>query len=197
MPRRNIQLFQGSYYHIYNRGAVRQPIFREERNYAYLLRLMKQVAADCNLSIIAYCLLPNHYHWLVRQDGDTSAGTLPKRVFGSYSQAFNLAYSLSGTLFQGPYRAILVDSDVYIRHLCRYIHINAVKHGIAATPEAWPYSNYHEWIGLRTDTLVDQQFIHDYFETSQQYRAFVHEYLVDRAELADDLQRFDKGLEAT
>jgi REP element-mobilizing transposase RayT len=196
MPRRNIQFIQGSYYHIYNRGAIRQSIFREDRNYAYLLRLMKQVAAECKVAIIAYCLLPNHYHWLVRQDGDTSAGVLPKRVFGSYSQAFNRAYNGSGTLFQGPYCATLVDSDAYLLHICRYIHGNAVKHGIAATPEAWPYSNYHEWIGLRSGTLVDLQFISDNFGTPQQYQAFVHEYLANRAELADDLQRLDNELEA-
>jgi putative transposase len=195
MPRRNIHFFQDSYYHIYNRGALRQPIFREERNYTYLLRLMKQVAAECELAIIAYCLLPNHYHWLVRQDGHTLASMLPKRVFGSYSQAYNRAYNGSGTLFQGPYCATQVDSDAYLRHLCRYIHANAVKHGIVKAPEGWPYSNYHEWIGRRDGALVDRQFIHDYFGAPQQYEAFVREYLAERAALADDLPQFDEGLE--
>jgi len=194
MPRRNIQFIRGSYYHIYNRGAVRQSIFREDHNYAYLLRLMKQVAAECELVMIAYCLLPNHYHWLVRQDGDMPAGRLPQRVFGSYSQAFNRAYNGSGTLFEGPYCATLVASDAYLQHLCRYIHCNAVKHGIAATPEAWPYSNYHEWIGQRSGTLVDRKFIADYFVTPQQYQVFVREYLAEQSALADDLQRFGEGL---
>src|SRR3954465_523573 len=126
MPRRNIQFVQGSYYHIYNRGAAYQSIFRENRNYTYLLRLMKQVAAECKLAIIVYCLLPNHYHWLVRQESDIPTSMLPKRVFGSYSQAFNRSYKGSGTLFQGPYCATLVDSDAYLRHICRYIHGNPV-----------------------------------------------------------------------
>ena len=195
MPRRNIQFIKGSYSHIYNRGAVRQSIFREERNYAYLLRLMRQVAAECELTIIAYCLLPNHYHWLVRQNGETPVSMLPKRVFGSYSQAFNRAYKGSGTLFQGPYRATLVDSDMYLRHLCRYIHGNAVRHGIAATPEAWPYSNYLDWVDKREDTLVDRQFIRDNFATPEQYAAYVREYLTGWATLPKELQRFQEGLE--
>jgi REP element-mobilizing transposase RayT len=99
--------------HVYNRGAARLSIIREERNYRYLLRLMKDVATECNLTIIASCLLPNHYHWLVRQDGATPVGMLPKRVFGSYSQAFNKAYKGSGTLFEGAFRGTLVDTESY------------------------------------------------------------------------------------
>lgn len=60
MPRRAIQFVNGGYYHVYNRGASRLSIVREERNYVYLLRLMKQAAEKCELTIIAYCLLPNH-----------------------------------------------------------------------------------------------------------------------------------------
>ena len=195
MPRRTIQFAKGSYYHIYNRGARRQSIIREERNYAYLLRLMRQTASECALTIIAYCLLPNHYHWLVRQDGDTPAGILPKRVCNSYSQAFNRAYNSSGTLFQGPYCATLVDSDAYLQHLCRYIHANPVRHGITASLDVWPYSNYHDWVGKGSCTLVDQQFIQDHFETPEQYEAFVREYLAGQVVLSKELQRLEEGLE--
>lgn len=62
MPRRKVQFDRGSYYHIYNRGASRLAIVREERNYAYLQRLLAQVAAESRVAVIAYCLLPNHYH---------------------------------------------------------------------------------------------------------------------------------------
>ncbi|MEM8532977.1 MAG: transposase [Chloroflexota bacterium] len=114
MPRRYLQFTKGSYYHVYNRGFERQSIFREERNYHYLLDLLMTVAAECEVSVIAYCLLPNHYHWLLRQDGDTPVREVPRRVFGSYSQAFNKAYKRRGTLFDQRYQAILVDSDVYL-----------------------------------------------------------------------------------
>jgi putative transposase len=195
MPRRSVTFTQGSYYHIYNRGARRVSIFREARNYAYVTRLMQQVAKECQLTVLAYCLLPNHYHWLVRQDGETPAGTLPRRVFGSYSQAYNRAYAESGTLFQGPYAVRLVDTDTYLLHICRYIHANPVKHGIAATLDAWPYSNYLEWLDQRSGMLVDRQFIHTYFETPQQYALFVGEYVSERSRLTNEIRRFEDELE--
>jgi putative transposase len=100
MPGSTIQWQQGQYYHLYNRGAGRQSIFWDDENYTYLLGLLKKGAAECEIAVIAYCLLPNHYHWLIRQDGETSGNALPKRVFGSYTQAFNRRNQRSGTLFE-------------------------------------------------------------------------------------------------
>ena len=190
MPRRKVKFVRGDYYHIYNRGAGRQSIFYEDENYLYLLRLLKRVAKECEVTIVAYCLLPNHYHWLVRQDGETPAGMVAKRVFGSYSQAFNRRYGRTGTLFEGPYEAIAVATDAYLRHLCRYIHANPVKHGIADAPELWPYSNYAEWIGSRTGTLVDQEFVVQQFVTPAHYRAYVEEYLTGKAKLPPGLSDY-------
>ena len=117
MPRRE-PFVQGGFYHIYNRGAGRQRIFVEERNYVYTLRLLKKVARECDVAVIAYALLPNHYHWLLRQDGQTPVGKVPTRVFGSYSQAFNHAYDRSGTLFEGSYKARAVTTDADFVNLC-------------------------------------------------------------------------------
>ena len=174
MPRRP-PFLQGSYYHIYNRGAGRQAIFRHERNYLYLLRLLKTVAGECSITVVAYCLLPNHYHWLLRQDGETAAGMVPTRVFGSYSQAFNRAYERTGTLFEGPYKALAVATDAYFVNVCSYIHLNAVHHGIVATPEEWPYSNYLEWIEKRSGTLVDRELVRAYFANPQSYEDFIRD----------------------
>lgn len=173
MPRREVQYTQGGYYHIYNRGADRGAIFREQRNYEYLLRLLKQVAQACSLTVVAYCLLPNHYHWLIRQEGNVPAGKLPARLFGSYTQAFNKAYGRTGTLFEGPYKAIAVTTDVHLEHLCAYIHLNPVRHGLVEAPEAWVYSNYREWIRTRDGTLVDPDFVQARFGSPQGYRAYV------------------------
>jgi putative transposase len=172
MPQR-LPFIQGSYYHIYNRGASRQPIFCEERNYVYLLRLLKSVARECNVAVVAYCLLPNHYHWLLRQDGETPLGKVPARVFGSYSQAFNRAYERTGTLFEGPYKALAVDTDAYFVNLCAYIHLNPVHHGLVDAPDKWPYSNYLEWIEKRPGTLVDRDLVRAYFADPQAYEEFI------------------------
>ena len=179
MPRRNLRFVQGCYYHLYNRGAGRQAIVREERNYHYLLRLLAAVSAECQVSVIAYCLLPNHYHWLLRQDGETAAGEVPKRVFGSYTQAFNKAYQRSGTLFEGPFQAILVDTDAYLWNLCRYIHRNPVAHGIVEAAADWPYSNYREWVEQRSGNLVDRSLVRDQFPTAADYMDFMRRDVAD------------------
>lgn len=144
---------------------------------------MRQVSRQCQLPILAYCLLPNHYHWLVRQDGEIPAGMLPRRVFGSYTQAYNRAYHEQGTLFQSTYHVSLVDSDDHICSLCRYIHTNPVKHGLVATIDAWPYSNYHDWVSDTPDphqeAFFDPGFVSQYFGNVAQYITFVHEPRVD------------------
>ena len=176
----------GHYYHIYNRGARRLSIFREKENYFFVLGLIRKYLSEFNLSLIAYVLMPNHYHFLVQQLSEHNAGLLPQRVFNSYSKAYNKRYDHSGTLFEGRYKAKHVDSDAYLRHLCRYIHANPVKDGLVEHIEEWPYSNYLEWMDLRTGTLVDRQFITDMFSDSASYEEFVRDYLLTRS-LPDDL----------
>jgi putative transposase len=153
----------GHIYHIYNRGASRALLFRDEDNYVFALRKIKRYARELTLTLIAYCLMPNHYHLLVRQDGQEQAGLLPQRVFNSYTKAYNKRYDHSGTLFEGPYKAIHLKNESHLLHLCRYIHANPVKDGLASTPEDWPYSNYLEWLGERPGTLIDRAFVGEHY----------------------------------
>ena len=194
MPIRKVKFVQGNYYHIYNRGAGRQSIFKNRGNFAYLLELLNKVLAECHVTMIAYCLLPNHYHWLLRQDGATKAGWVPTRVFGSYSQAFNKANNRTGTLFEGPYKAILVESDDYLLHLCRYIHGNPVRHGLAMSPELWPYSNYLDWVGKRSGNLIDRAFVAAHFPREGEYEAYVRSYLIGQVVLPAGLRKYLESL---
>ena len=162
MPYRKVEFVQGHFYHVYNRGVGRQPIFREGENYLFLLRRVKQYASSLDVAVIAYCLMPNHYHFLLRQDGPQPAGWLPQRVFNSYTKAFNKRYGCTGTLLEGPYKAIHIDQESYLLHLCRYIHANPVRHGLVSDLAQWPYSNYLEWIDARPGALVPCSFYHSF-----------------------------------
>ena len=176
----------GHYYHIYNRGAHKLTDFREDENYLFVLGRLKRYLGELQLSIIAYCLMPNHYHLLVRQDGQRPAGLLPQRVFNSYSKAYNKRYDHSGTLFEGPYQVVETAGESHLRQLSRYIHANPIKHALVTELEAWPYSNYLEWIGKRRGALVDRVFVTEVFGTAADYAEFVRDYLLQRKAGAED-----------
>ena len=189
MPSMRPEYLSGHAYHFYNRGAHRLSLFREADNYLLVLRMMKTYCRSLRLTPIAYCLLPNHYHWLIRQDGEDPARLLPQRVYNAYSKAYNKRYGHSGTLFEGSYRVKAVESEVHLVHLCRYIHANPVVHGLVESVTGWPYSNYHEWIGQRAGTLVDRDFVTERFPRAGEYMTFVEDYVASR-QLPDDLDGY-------
>jgi putative transposase len=195
MPTFRPPFLPGHYYHLFNRGAHRQPIFHEPSNYTFVLNKIRIYCREFSLTPIAYALLPNHYHFCVRQDGELAAGKLPQYVFNSYTKAYNIRYQHSGTLFEGHYRAILVDKDAYLVHLCRYIHANPVAHGLVEHPADWPYTNYLEWVGERKGTLYDPSFVHAHFPDQEEYQIFVMDYLRTR-DLPDDFSKHLENLEA-
>ncbi len=185
---------KGMYYHIYNRGVNRSTIFREPRNYLLVISKIKEYSRANHLTMISYCLEPNHYHFLTRQDGDEPASNLPQFVFNSYTKAYNKTYNHSGTLFEGRFRAKPVQTSSHLLHLCRYIHGNPVKDGLVADPADWPYSNYLEWIGERNGALVDHEFINQQFGNGKEYQKFLFQYLKSR-DLPDDVKKFLDDLE--
>lgn len=185
---------KGMYYHIYNRGARQMTIFRAQTNFLFVISKMKKYGRANKISIIAYCLMPTHYHFLVRQDGEEPAGNLPQAVFNSYSKAYNKMYSHSGTLFEGRFRAKVIQTSSHLLHLCRYIHGNPVKDGMVPEPGDWPYSNYLEWIEARPGSLVDREFIDEQFSNPAEYKRFLFEYLKTRC-LPDDVQKHINEIE--
>jgi len=192
--RRRPPFYPGGYYHLYNRGANRQTIFRDASNFLYVQKKMAKVAKRYRLSVIAYCLLPNHYHFLVRQDGDDPARYLAQYVFNAYSKAYNKRYGHSGTLFEGPYEIIAVYTPEYIQNLVRYIHANPVIHGLVDDPFVWPYSNLPEWVGERESPLYAPDFVREHFDGPEAYRRYLVEYLNARElprPLADYLMSID------
>jgi putative transposase len=160
-------------YRVFNRGCARERIFASDGNYVFLLRRAKSLLADVPLTVVAYCLMPNHYHFLLRPEEDGVLSRFAQRLLNSYTQAFNRQQARSGTLFEGRAKTVLVDTDEYVLHLCRYIHLNPVQAGLAAHPGAWRHSNYLECTARRAGTLVDLDFVRQYFATPADCEAFV------------------------
>jgi putative transposase len=129
MPRRGDVFLEGNYYHIYNRGLNGEAIFIVEENYLYCLQLVKRNLTRYDVRLIAYCLMPNHYHFLLRQESAIPLTKFISSTFISYVQALNKQIRRTGPLFEGRFKHKLVDKEEYIIHLCRYIHLNPVNAG--------------------------------------------------------------------
>ena len=129
------------------------------------------------MTVIAYCLMSNYYHFILRQNGEARINDFMQVVFYNYSITFNQIHGRSGTVFEGPFRAILIDNNEYLLHLCRYIHRNPLEAGMVAKPEQWQYSNYLEFIGKRKGTLVDPEFVNLNFGCPEAYEDFVMSYI--------------------
>jgi putative transposase len=168
-----VKHFAGNYYHIFNRGIERRKIFSTEENYRFLIHRMQEYLPHYPLSIIAYCLMPNHYHILLYTEQDGGPGDFLRRLFSSYTQAFNLQNKRSGTLFEGRPKSKLIFENEYLFHVTRYIHLNPVRAGLVTRPENWNFSNYKEFIGLRKGPLFDAAFLETQFGTPLEYKEFV------------------------
>lgn len=180
MPYRGQVFACGSYYHIYNRGARQAPIFFTDSHYDYCLKLLARYQAKYGACVLAYCLMPNHYHLLLRQETDQPLSKFIGVVFNAYVQAVNLQKARSGALFQGRFRHVWVDREEYLVQLCRYIHLNPVKAHLVSRPEQWPYSNYREWVRQRHEALWNEEFMREHFATAEAYAQFVEEHSIDQ-----------------
>ena len=187
MPRREIKFYAGEYYHVYNRGNNRQNTFFERENYLFFLQRVREYLLPSGIVIVAYCLMPTHYHLMigVKQTAQTETSEVLEtsevstgmmRLAVSYTKAINKRYQRVSALFQGQFRAVHVDRNEYLLHLSRYIHLNPVTAGLVERPEDWEFSSYREYIGLRNGTLPEPEIVLSQFPTRSAYQEFVASY---------------------
>ncbi|MGA2623951.1 MAG: transposase [Bacteroidota bacterium] len=177
MGRRSIQFIPGEYYHIYNRGNNKQKIFMEPENYRFFLRRLHYYFDRANIEIAAYCLMPNHFHLLVRIRSEIDVSNVMRSFSVSYIKSYNKWYRRCGHLFQGDFRALHIDDENYLRCLCRYIHLNPVNAHLVKRPEDWKFSDYREWVAVDADALkVNHRLRDELFGTAAGYQAFVRDY---------------------
>jgi len=120
--------------------------------------------------------MPTHFHLLVYLKTDDLGARIMQPFALSYTNGVNRQQDRVGPLFQGPFKAALVDDDSYLLHLSRYIHVNPVAAGLVERPEQWTFSSYRDYIGLRHGTLSTPDAIVSQFASRQAYRKFVESY---------------------
>ena len=165
----------GHYYHIYNRGVDRRPIFLADRNWGFFVQRLRDYFVEGVVDIIAYCLMPNHYHLLVYVLCDDFGHAVMQPFSTSYTKAVNREQQRVGHLFQGRYKGKLVDQNAYLLHLSRYIHRNPVTAGLVAHPADWVFSSYRDYVGLRQGTLPKPEVVLAQFASVEAYAAYVEE----------------------
>jgi putative transposase len=165
----------GNFYHIYNRGNNRQLIFFERDNYIYFLQLVRRYLIANSVDIVAYCLMPNHYHFLVYLRDETLSDAM-KFLSLAYTKAINKRFDRSGVLFQGRFHSIHVTETDYLIHLSRYIHLNPVKANLVQQPEEWEFSSYSEYVGLRSGTLPKTEYVKTQIQDELVYQQFLADH---------------------
>lgn len=172
--------FPGALYHVTSRGDRREDIYLDDADRKEWLSVLAMVCHRYNWIVHSYCQMTNHYHLVVETvEGNLSAGM--RQLNGVYTQRFNRSHQQVGHLFQGRYKAILVQKEAHLLELSRYVVLNPVRAKMVAVPEAWPWSSYltqisemvaPEW--LNTGWLLEQ-FSSQRKSARQAFQRFVME----------------------
>jgi putative transposase len=139
--------FPGALYHVTSRGDRREAIFDDDLDRQAFLTVLARSLERFSAMALAYCLMDNHYH-LVVYTRLANLSALMKHINGVTTQAHNRRHGKSGHLFQGRFKAILVDQDAYLLEVCRYVDLNPVRAGMRKDPADWPWSSYCAHVGL-------------------------------------------------
>ncbi len=212
---RKIPFATDHFYHVYNRGIERRPTFigkREIRRALETLKYYRFTKPPVKLSkflscsdeeknkiiqqfnqnnklveIIAFCLMPNHFHFLLKQLKDQGISKFISNFTNSYTKYFNTKNEREGPLFQGTFKAVLIETDEQLVHLSRYIHLNPIVAGIVEEQKLGEYiaSSYPEYLGQNTNVICQRETILSFFRSRIEYKRFVH----DQISYAKELKR--------
>ncbi|MBI4432829.1 MAG: transposase [Candidatus Omnitrophica bacterium] len=168
--------FPNAVYHVYSRGNERKEIYRSDVDYELFLGILADCAARFDFLVHAYSLMPNHFHLLL-ETKDSNLSHAMKRLIGLYTVRFNRRHKRYGHLFQGRYKALLVDKDHYFLELSRYVHLNPVRAKMVQKPEDHPWSSMKHYLKEKAPDYLHREFTLESFESKAAYRRFVMEGL--------------------
>ncbi|NDK10418.1 hypothetical protein GW846_06620 [Candidatus Gracilibacteria bacterium] len=218
MPSKNIVkiYIKDGIYHVYNRGVEERVVFLDEQDYKVFLYYLKsylsppeliknlpnlptglkrnipKISLYKEIKLFCYCLMPNHFHLMIKQLTDRAIVEFMRRLTNAYTRYFNEKYKRVGGLFQGTYKAVLVKKEDYFLHLSRYIHINILKLSQNCKDKfkklrEYPYSSYQDYLGKKNTCWIYKDEMVEYFKDKKSYQDFVEDYAVDSEQILGDL----------
>lgn len=205
MPGRKIPLITNQFYHVLNRGISFQPTFTTKRDFQRAIEVMRyyqnkklplrysQFLALSNekrnqilenlakekqflVDIITFCLMPNHFHFILKQVKEEGISKFMSNFTNSYTRYLNVKNKRNGPLFQGKFKAIRVETNEQLLHLSRYIHLNPYSSYVIKTPkdlEKYPYSSFLEYLGKSQISFCSKETVLDQFKNTKSYKKFV------------------------
>ncbi|MEK7544240.1 MAG: transposase [Patescibacteria group bacterium] len=191
MPRGPRISYEQAFYHVYNRGVARQPIFQDANDYQKFLKRLVELKTKKGFdhSIYAYVLMPNHFHLLI-QTRKIPISKIMTSLTTSYSMYFNKVYHRVGPLFQNRFKSKLCDKDAYFLGASRYILLNPIEAGLAKSLEDYLWSSYQELFGELDVTIIDRDEVSRLIGTTQKekdgYRSFLLDGIKSLKEISND-----------
>lgn len=196
--RRKIPLVTGEVYHIYNRGVNKADIFFSKRDYqrfydaavhyitestrfSFRKHLLNEPGSQQSpkggkipkVKILAYCFMPNHFHFLIKQIEDDGVSSYMRNLCNSYSHYINIKNDRVGPLFQGRFKNVLVKTQSQLLHVSRYIHLNPVVAELVADLKDYEQSSYLAYARKIEDRLIDNEDVLRDFKSANAYKTFV------------------------
>jgi putative transposase len=144
----------GLVYHVMARGNNKMAIFLDDLDYARFLGMFADVIADYDIDPWVFCEMPNHFH-LVLRTRQPNLSRAMAHLDGQYAQWWNKRHKHVGHVYQGRFKAQVVETSVYLVRLCRYVLLNSVRAGLCAHPRDWPWSSYRAMVSGQPSPLVD------------------------------------------
>jgi len=203
-------LVNGQFYHIYNRGVEKRRVYEDRRCYRRFLQAIryyqlegpkpkfsnsfnnKTFKPDLSkkiVDVICYCLMPNHFHFLLKQLKDGGISEFISKLINSYTKFYNLKYNRVGPLFQGQFKAVLIESDEQLLHVSRYIHLNPIASFLVKDLNQHEWSSYQEYIE-GVNGLCQKEEILNFYKDPQKYQKFV----LDQVDYAQTLEKIKHQL---
>jgi putative transposase len=170
----------GAIYHVILRGNARQDIFSDDKDRYRLYEIFDKSIERFQHRILAFCLMTNHVHLAIQVD-EVSLSRIMQNVSMRYTQWFNWRHKKSGHVFQGRYKAVMVDGDVYLLELAAYIHLNPVRARICDWPNGYRWSSHRAYLGKESLSWLETGSILSQFSVKvRRARALFAEFVEDR-----------------